>query len=161
MRKILNLTCGSLAALALFTIMALTFFDVGGRKFFDHSILGSLELTEMLMVVVIFAGLPLVTEKGEHVLFDSLDPYLPEGFKNIQKRFVNFLCGLALFGLAWLMWKTGASFVESGETSALHKIPKYPFIYGMGLLCTIAATVHVVLAVKPGEDPAEGEGGTL
>lgn len=161
MRKVLNLTCGSLAAAALFTVMALTFFDVGGRKFLDHSIPGSLELTEMLMVAVIFAGLPLVSERSEHVLFDSLDPYLPEGFKDIQKRVVNFLCGLALFGLAWLMWKTGASFVESGETSALHKIPKYPFIYGMSVLCAITAIVHVILAVKPGEEPGEGEGGTL
>jgi TRAP-type C4-dicarboxylate transport system permease small subunit len=31
-------------------------------------------LTELLMVVVIFAGLPLVSLRGEHVVFDSLDP---------------------------------------------------------------------------------------
>jgi len=161
MRKYLNYTCGAVAALALFAVMALTFVDVGGRKFLDHSLPGSLELTEMLMVAVIFAGLPLVSEKGEHVLFDSLDPYLPDGFKDIQKRVVNLLCGVALFGLAWLMWKSGGSFAESGETSALHKIPKYPFIYGMSLLCAVTACIHVILAVKPGEEPGEGEGGTL
>jgi TRAP-type C4-dicarboxylate transport system permease small subunit len=161
MRKTLNLSCGVLAAVALFSVMTLTFFDVGGRKFLSQSIPGSLELTEMLMVMVIFAGLPLVSERGEHVLFDSLDPVWPEWFKNAQKRLVNFLCGLALLGLAWLMWKTGGSFAESGETSALHKIPKYPFIYGMGLLCAVAGAIHLTLAVKPGEEPGEGEGGTL
>jgi TRAP-type C4-dicarboxylate transport system permease small subunit len=45
-----------------------------GRKLAENSIPGSLELTELLMVVVIFAALPLVSERGEHVEFDSLDP---------------------------------------------------------------------------------------
>ncbi|HEY1226319.1 MAG TPA: TRAP transporter small permease subunit [Ramlibacter sp.] len=79
MKKTLELACGLLAGLALFAIMALTFFDVLGRKFASNSIPGSLELTELLMVVVIFGALPLVSERGEHVEFDSLDPYLPPG----------------------------------------------------------------------------------
>jgi TRAP-type C4-dicarboxylate transport system permease small subunit len=44
--------------------MALTFFDVGGRKLLSNSIPGSLELTELLMVVVIFGALPLVSSAG-------------------------------------------------------------------------------------------------
>jgi TRAP-type C4-dicarboxylate transport system permease small subunit len=77
MKKILESLCGALAAIALFAIMALTFFDVLGRKLLSNSITGSLELTELLMVVVIFGALPLVSRRGEHVEFDSLDPYLP------------------------------------------------------------------------------------
>ena len=77
MKKLLELLCGLLSGIALFAIMALTFFDVLGRKFLSNSIPGSLEITELLMVVVIFGALPLVSERGEHVEFDSLDPYLP------------------------------------------------------------------------------------
>jgi TRAP-type transport system small permease protein len=58
---------------ALFAIMALTLVDVSGRKLLSQSVPGSLELTELLMVVVIFAALPLVSLRGEHVVFDSLD----------------------------------------------------------------------------------------
>ena len=53
-----------------------TLVDVGGRKVLSASVPGSLELTELLMVVVIFAGLPLVSLRGEHVVFDSLDAVL-------------------------------------------------------------------------------------
>jgi len=53
LKKVLEILCGALAGLALFAIMLLTFFDVSGRKFLSHSITGSLELTELLMVVVI------------------------------------------------------------------------------------------------------------
>jgi TRAP-type transport system small permease protein len=75
--KLLETTCGVLSAIALFAIMALTFFDVGGRKLLGNSIPGSLELTELLMVVVIFGAIPLVSHRGEHVTFDSLDGVLP------------------------------------------------------------------------------------
>ena len=37
--------CGGLSAVSLAAMMWLTFFDVLGRKFLDHSIEGSFELT--------------------------------------------------------------------------------------------------------------------
>jgi len=70
LRKHLATLCGLLAAVALFAIMVLTLVDVSGRKLLSSSVPGSLELTELLMVVVIFAGLPLVSLRGEHVVFD-------------------------------------------------------------------------------------------
>jgi len=85
LKKILEILCGTLAGAALFAIMVLTLFNVSGRKFLSQSITGSLELTELLMVVVIFAALPLVSLKGEHVVFDSLDGFLPLGFANFNK----------------------------------------------------------------------------
>ena len=41
---------GLFAAAALFAMMTLTFVDVVGRKFFDNSIIGSVELTELMML---------------------------------------------------------------------------------------------------------------
>ena len=75
LRRVLEALCGTLAASALFGIMWLTLVDVAGRKAISTSVPGSLELTELLMVLVIFAGLPLVSLRGEHVVFDSLDPH--------------------------------------------------------------------------------------
>ena len=89
MDKLLETTCGVLSAIALFAIMALTFFDVGGRKLLGHSIPGSLELTELLMVVVIFAAIPLVSQRGEHVTFDSLDSSLPHAVRVAQRALVH------------------------------------------------------------------------
>ena len=161
MRKLLRLLCGLLAGSALFAVMALTFFDVLGRKFLSNSIPGSLELTELLMVVVIFGALPLVSERGEHVEFDSLDPYLPAWLVRLQTLLVHVACGVALAGLAWLMWRTGNDFLGSGETTAQLKLLKAPFIYAMSILCGITGAVHFLLAGQPREDRAEGEGVAL
>jgi TRAP-type C4-dicarboxylate transport system permease small subunit len=161
LNKHLETICGLLAGIALFGIMALTFFDVGGRKLLSHSITGSLELTELLMVIVIFAALPLVSLRGEHVVFDSLDPYLPNAFRRVQRVLVQMLCGAALMGLGVLMWQTGGNFLESGETTAQLKILKAPFIYGMSVLCVITGLVHLAFMLRPSRAMEEGEGGTL
>ena len=153
--------CGTLAGAALFAIMALTFFDVGGRKLLSNSIPGSLELTELLMVVVIFAALPLVSQRGEHVVFDSLDPYLPGWLRRAQGVAVHLLCAAVLLGLGWLMWRTGGQFLESGETTAQLRILKAPFVYGMGLLCGLTGLVHLGLIARPPAELAEGDGTAL
>ena len=161
MTKLLDLLCGLLSGIALFAIMALTFFDVLGRKFASHSITGSLELTELLMVVVIFAALPLVSRRGEHVEFDSLDPFLPAWVRRAQAVFVHLLCAAVLLGLAWLMWRTGGQFRETGETTAQLQILKAPFLYGMGVLCGLTGLVHLGLLRKPPPERQEGEGVAL
>lgn len=161
MKKALELLCGLLAAAALFVIMALTFLDVLGRKLADNSIPGSLEMTEMLMVVVIFASLPLVSLRGEHVLFDSLDPYLPAPVLRAQKGIVHLLLAALLLALAWLMWNTAGEFLASGETTAQLRVPKAPFVYGMALACGVAGLVHIALIFQPAPEPAEGEGTAL
>ena len=100
MKRLLDGLCGLLAALALFAIMALTLVDVVGRKLLDHSIPGSLELTEILMVVVIFASLPLVSLHGEHVVFDSLDGWWSRSMRRLQQALVDAVCAAALAALA-------------------------------------------------------------
>jgi TRAP-type C4-dicarboxylate transport system permease small subunit len=160
-KKLLPIACGLVSGGALFAIMALTFFDVAGRKLLDNSIPGSLELTELLMVIVIFAALPLVSLRGEHVLFDSLDSYLPAHVLKLQKAAIHLMSAAALLALAWLMWKTAGQFALSGETTAQLKFPKAPFIYGMAVLCAIAGAVHLYLIAQPTVGPAEGEGAVL
>jgi TRAP-type C4-dicarboxylate transport system permease small subunit len=161
LNKLLDLLCGLLSGIALFAIMALTFFDVLGRKLVSNSIPGSLEVTELLMVVVIFGALPLVSRRGEHVEFDSLDGYLPAGVRRAQHILVQLVCAAVLLALAGLMWRTGGQFAETGETTAQLQILKAPFIYGMAVLCGLTALVHLALLWTPPVARAEGEGAAL
>jgi len=150
LRRTLELLCGALAAAALFAIMWLTLVDVSGRKAISTSVPGSLELTEMLMVLVVFAGLPLVSLRGEHVVFDSFDAMLPAGLRRAQLALVNLLCALALGGVAWLMWQKAGQMMSYGDTTAQLHIPQGPFVYLMSVLCALTALVHLLLlAAQP------------
>jgi TRAP-type transport system small permease protein len=148
-RRLLAVLCGVLAAAALFGIMGLTLVDVAGRKLADASVPGSLEVTELLMVATIFAGLPLVSLHGEHVVFDSLDPWLPAALKRVQQVVVDLACALALAGLAWLMWSKAGQMAEYGDTTAQLKLPLAPFVRLMSVLCGVTAVVHLMLMVQP------------
>jgi len=149
LKKLLAVLCGVLAASALFGIMGLTLVDVLGRKLASASVPGSLEVTELLLVVVIFAGLPLVSLQGEHVVFDSIDPVLPPWLRRVQQAVVDLLCAGALAGIAWLMWVKGGQLGEYGETTAQLKMGLAPFVHGMSLLCGVTALVHLLLIVQP------------
>jgi TRAP-type C4-dicarboxylate transport system permease small subunit len=149
LRSLLYTLCGLLAGTALFAIMVLTFVDVGGRKFVDTSLPGALELTELLMVVVIFAALPLVSLRGEHVTFDSLDPLLPAGLRRVQQAVVDLACAALLAFVAWLMWDHAGKMAEYGDVTNRLRIPLYPFVYAMSVLGALSALVHVLLMVRP------------
>lgn len=149
MKRVLGTLAGLLAALALFGIMVLTAVDVGGRKLFSASVPGSLELTELLMVAVIFAGLPLVSLHGEHVVFDSLDRWTPPWLRRLQQALVDALIAALLLGLAWLMASKGVQMAGYGETTAQLKLPVYPFVWLMSVLCALTAAVHALLVLRP------------
>lgn len=162
MNRLFEWICGALAAAALFCIMVLTFIDVSGRKFVSQSIPGSLELTELLMVVVIFAALPLVSMRREHVVFDSFDHLLSPTLRQLQTVLVNLVCGGLMLALAYLMWRTGGEFAEAGETTAQLKLSKAPFLYGMSALCGFTGLVHLLRSAlrRPDVVPAAQQGAT-
>jgi TRAP-type C4-dicarboxylate transport system permease small subunit len=160
MKKLLETLCSMLAALALFAIMWLTLLDVTGRKLLSGSLPGSLEVTELLMVVVIFAGLPLVSLRGEHVVFDSLDPLLPAWLRRAQQCLIDLLCALALGGVGWLMAVKGAQMLEYGDKTQQLGLTLGYFVFLMSVLIFVAAAVHVLLMFSPdAHDHAGVEGG--
>jgi TRAP-type C4-dicarboxylate transport system permease small subunit len=141
--------CSTLSAAALFGIMALTLVDVVSRKLLAGSIPGSLEVTELLLVVVIFAGLPLVSLRGEHVVFDSLDPLLPPMLRRVQGGLVDLFCAGGLAMIGWVMWTKAGQMLEYGDKTQQLGLTLGWFVYLMSLLLFIAALVHLMLILVP------------
>lgn len=156
LEKLLRWTTGLMAAMALFSIMWLTLFDVSGRKFLNHSVPGGLELTEMLMVIVIFGALPLVSWRGEHVVFDSLDHLIPPWIKDIQNRLIELICAATFAGLAWLMMQRAQRFAEYGDTTVYLQFSIAPVAWLMAGLLLVTALVHFLFVFTP---PAASDAG--
>lgn len=144
----LRLVLGTLAGAALFAMMTLTFFDVVGRKLFSHSIIGSVELTEMMMLALIFAAMPLASLAGEHVIFDLLDSVLPQRVKYWQSIVSNLVC-TALLGIsAWFVFERAMRTEAMGDTTAQLIVPVAPFHYAAAGLLVICALMHLYLALS-------------
>ena len=157
---LLNSTAGVTAGTALFSLMCLTLVDVSGRKFFDHSVPGGLELTEILMVVVIFGALPLVSWRNEHVVFDSLDSYIPDWLRGIQARVVHLVCAGAFAFLGRLMGMRAERFEEYGDTTVHLQMAIAPVAWLMAGLLVVTALIHLIFVFVPSAgDRAAGHSG--
>lgn len=61
-----------LLVLNLAFMVALTFVDVLGRRLFNTPVFGANDLTEHLMAIIIFSGLPVLTARRAHLSVDLL-----------------------------------------------------------------------------------------
>ena len=84
------------AAVTLFAIMWLAVIDVVSRGFFNISILGLFEVVEILMGILVFAGVPIVTANQGHVAVTLFDSYIGPRLRAVQKILVNLLCTVIL-----------------------------------------------------------------
>ena len=96
----LDRALGFSAAVLLFCLMMLTTADVVGRYIFNWPIRGAFEITELLLLTLIFAGLPLASRADEHVTLDFIDMLLGNSCRLRLRRFVDLFCGLLFLGLA-------------------------------------------------------------
>lgn len=144
--KRLRILFEAVAALALFAMMALTFADVIGRKFFDNSITGTVEVTEILMMLMIFFALPLASIAGEHIVFDLFDRMLPAALLRLQKTLSHGLTGLIFAGGWWVVMQRALRTTEFGDETATLGIKLGPFHHMVAVLLALTALVHLWLA---------------
>lgn len=86
-----------LGAVALFTLMIMTFADVVLRSAFDSPLPAATELTRILMAIVVFAGIPVISAKGEHIAVDLLDSFIPRRIRVVRDGLISAICGVLLF----------------------------------------------------------------
>jgi TRAP-type C4-dicarboxylate transport system permease small subunit len=139
---------GVIAATILFGMMALTFVDVFMRYVVGGSIRGSFEITELMMVILIFAGMPLVSRKDEHVTVDLVAQALPEPVQRALRVFANLVCGTALLGMSWLMWRKAGEIVGYGDVTAALRVVLWPYVYFMSALAFVTALIHFHQALR-------------
>ena len=141
---------GIAASALLFCMMALTFFDVVGRYLLNRPIRGAFELTELALLVLIFAGLPLVSHADEHVTMDFIDRLLPPRGRAAWIRVMHAVCAALMFFLAWQTWIKAGKISSYGDTTDVLRIAVGPFVYFMTAMIALTGAVHVFKVFVPG-----------
>ena len=142
---------GIAASVLLFGMMVLTFFDVVGRYLLNRPIRGAFELTELTLLVLIFAGLPLVSHADEHVTMDFIDRMLPQRAVPILVRLIHALVAAVFFFLTWQVLIKAGRIAGYGDTTDVLRIPVGPFVYFMAAMIGLTAVVHVFKIFVPGD----------
>ncbi|MGV3571380.1 MAG: TRAP transporter small permease [Ramlibacter sp.] len=146
----------ALAGVALLAMMVLTFVDVMGRKFWV-SVPGALEVSEALMVVVLFSGLPLVAWHAEHVVFELVDKVY-KGRSAIWSRvFMDVFCAVVFGALGVALWGFAGRTLEEGEVTVFLKWPVAWFVYLMAVLVCVSGLMHLLRALTLDLHPEQEE----
>ncbi len=141
---------GVAASMILFCMMTLTFVDVVARYLFNRPLRGAFEVTELLLLTLIFAGLPLVTHAGEHVTMDLIDRLLGARAREALDRAVDLFCAALMFLLTWLMWGKAGVIAGYGDTTDVLRIAVGPFVYFMTAMIGLSGLVHLSRVLVPG-----------
>ena len=140
---------GAAASTILLVMMLLTFVDVVARYLFNRPIAGAFEVTELLLLVLIFAGLPLVTYADEHVTLDFVDMALGAKGRLLLRRAIDLVCGVIILALAWRVWVKAGKIAGYGDTTEVLRLPVGPFVYFMTIMVAVTGVVHLAKVIFP------------
>jgi TRAP-type transport system small permease protein len=114
----------SLAVMALITVV-----DVGGRYLLNRPLLGSLELSELLMVFLVFGAFAVTELHNGHVDVDVLVIQLPPRARALCESFAALL-SVGFWGA--ITWRTAVhaqNVATAGETTPNLGLPVGPFVW--------------------------------
>ncbi|MEO8143964.1 MAG: TRAP transporter small permease [Betaproteobacteria bacterium] len=152
--KRIDAVLGVAASVLLFGMMLLTFADVVARYLLNVPIRGAFEVTELTLLVLIFAGLPLVSHADEHVTMDFIDGMLPPAGQRALVRIVHAVCAAIMFFLTWQIWIKAGKIAGYGDTTDVLRITVGPFVYFMDAMIALTGLVHVYKMFVPGNGSA-------
>ena len=127
---------GYLATGVLGLLMILTVANVILRDFFDKPIMGTPELSEFMMVLVVFLALAWCAITRKHVRVELFTSRLSTGVQAILSM-VTLLLTLGVFVI--ITWQSALESTNVYDTTSLLRIPTTPFYWimtvGLGLFC--------------------------
>ena len=139
---------GVAASAILLAMMLLTVVDVVARYVFSRPVRGAFEITELMLVVLIFAGLPLVSFSDEHAVMDFIDRVLGPRTQRALGRAVQATSAAFMFLMAWLTWLKADRIWAYRDATDVLRILYGPFVYFMAVTIGLAGVIHAYKVVE-------------
>jgi TRAP-type transport system small permease protein len=128
-----------LGAIALFGMMSLTTADVIGRYIFNSPILGAFEITEFLVLILIFSFLGYTQSQKTHVSVDLLVERFPKKHQIVIDLFNHVICFLLMILITWMGYLNALDLMHAGESSPNLAIPHYIFAFFLVFGCAVTS----------------------
>lgn len=121
-------------------MVALTFADVIGRRLFNHPVFGAHDLTEHLMALLVFTGLPLLTLAAMHLKVDLFDKFLLQPRFAWWLKLTTLLAATVFAVMAWTLLGKAIDAATYSEVSQGLNIPRAP-LYGWMAFCAVLSAL--------------------
>ncbi|MGE0315400.1 MAG: TRAP transporter small permease [Lautropia sp.] len=151
--KAVQRAIGAVLVVSLSLMVALTFVDVLGRRLFNTPVFGANDITEHLMAVIVFAGLPMLTARRGHLSIDLFDAWLLQPRLWWWHKLVDLLIFAVLGLVAWQYFLAVAEAQTNSEVSPALTIPR-AWSYAFIAFTTALAAVTALLVGSPARHAA-------
>jgi TRAP-type C4-dicarboxylate transport system permease small subunit len=141
---------GYVSAVMLGFMMMLTVVDVFMRYIFNAPITGATEISELMMVIVVFPALAWIAVERSHIKVDLLVSTLRRRVQ-LSVEIVTLLLALATFVI--ITWQSFLESMEVNMATSLLEVPEAPFHWimtlGLAMLCLaiVSLVVENVVAI--------------
>lgn len=129
-------------------MMVMTCIDVFGREVLNAPLDGATELTQLMMGVIVFAVLPIVCLREEHITVDLLDRWFPRRAAPIRQIVLNFAAALMMAVVCWRVWIIGSFQMEYGDGTEFLEIPLGPISYFISITSGIASIALLLRGIR-------------
>lgn len=136
-----------LAAFVLFVLMVMTFSDVILRSAFNNPIESATELTRFFMAIIVFASLPMVSWKGNHIVVDLMDPFFNRVMSRIRDIVIDLSCGIMLLWPAKRVWDLAERAREFGDVTEYLGFPQHIIAWFIAVFTFLTAIVFIARGI--------------
>ena len=132
---------GNIGSVVIVAVMFLTVADVVGRRFLNKPVTASYEISEMLLVIVMFSTIAYCQLLRGHVSIDLLVSRLRQKTQAVINSLV-YIIFLVTFGiLSWQLYIYAIELVEKNWVTGTILLPVYPFAFIAAIGCTLLCLV--------------------
>lgn len=125
----------------LVVIILLIVSDSFGRYFLNSPIVGSIEIVQLLLVVIAFSGMVYVAAREGNVRVDIIVSHFPGLFRRILASIMTFIGAGAFALVSWQFWLAAEKAIRTNQYSPALHIPYAPFKFAAavaaGLICLL------------------------
>ena len=155
----IKLIMKSLSAVSSFLLAAMIVVvvaNVVGRFLFNIPVFGTIELVELMMIIICFFAIPYTSMNRGHVRITLLFDHLPKGIQRILGRIASLLCA-GIFSIIIYQAAINALYYAKhlDQCTDTLEIPFAPFkaimVLGFGVLLVIEL-IHVFRPLPPEEE---------
>jgi TRAP-type C4-dicarboxylate transport system permease small subunit len=146
------------AGALIIAVMALTVYNILGRWLFNEPFRGTVELTQLAMLGIVYLGMAYAQDKGNHIAVDLLYNKMPTPVRVAMDWFATLLSLAILAALAWQLYKYSQVLDRGGRVTASRGIPLFPAAY-VGIvgiaafaLAFVRSSIDRVRAYREGND---------
>lgn len=152
---------GVLSGFATLLIMIIVCIDVGGRAIFNAPFHSGVELSQLLLVSLVFLGLSAAQQQRQHFAIEIVARHLPAKVQRMLDLVGYVICLVIVVMLAWPSTQQAMSSFERGESSfGIVAFPIWPArsVLAVGLWLLALQFVFDIYRLVTGRQRRTGQG---